>query len=247
MISCAGLTKRFGRHAAVDGVGFELRAGEVCALLGPNGAGKSTLLRLLAGLLPADGGVASVAGHSPHASSAAFRKAIGVVPDNLALLPELTIEEQLAASGPIYGLDRRTTRERAQELLELLDLAGVRRTYAREGSHGMRKKTAIALALLHDPAVLLLDEPFEGLDPASAAALSVLFVTIGKRGTTILFSSHMLALVDRIAGRVVVMRDGRLVSDALTSALPRGAEGLYVDSVGAPGAREIAWLGSRRS
>ena len=247
MISCAGLTKRFGQHAAVDGVGFELRAGEVGALMGPNGAGKSTLLRLLSGLLPADGGVMSVAGCNPHASSTEFRKAIGVVPDNLALLPELTIEEQLAASGPIYGLDRRTTRRRSQELLELLELFDVRRTYAREGSHGMRKKTAIALALLHNPAVLLLDEPFEGVDPASTQALSALFATIGRRGTTILFSSHLLELVDRIANRVVVMRDGKVVCDALTSGLPRGAEGLYFDSVGAPGAREIAWLGSQRS
>ena len=247
MISCSGLTKRFGKHAAVDGVGFELRAGEVCALIGPNGAGKSTLLRLLSGLLTADGGVASVAGHNPFASSSGFRKAIGVVPDNLALLPELTIEEQLEASGPIYGLDRPTTRKRSQELLEILELFDVRRTYARKGSHGMRKKTAIAMALLHNPAVLLLDEPFEGVDPASAAALSALFSAAALRGTTILFSSHLLPLVDRIAGRVVVMRDGRAVCNALRSDLPRGAEGLYFDSVGVPGAREIAWLGFQQS
>jgi ABC-2 type transport system ATP-binding protein len=247
MISYAGLTKRFGRHAAVDGVGFEIRAGEVCALMGPNGAGKSTLLRLLSGLLPADGGVASVAGHNPGAPSTEFRKAIGVVPDNLALLPELTIQEQLAASGQVYGLDRRTTRRRSQDLLELLELFDVRQTYAREGSHGMRKKTAIALALLHNPAVLLLDEPFEGVDPASAETLSTLLAEMGRRGTTILFSSHMLPLVDRIAARIIVMRDGRVARNAVVSDLPGGAAALYFDSLGARPARDIAWLGSHQS
>jgi ABC-2 type transport system ATP-binding protein len=245
MITCAGLTKRFGRQAAVDDVGFELRAGEICALMGPNGAGKSTLLRLLSGLMPADGGVASVAGHDPRASSPAFRRAIGVLPDNLALLPELTIEEQLAASGPLYGLDRSVARRRSWELLEVLDLFDVRQTYAREGSHGMRKKTAIALALLHNPSVLLLDEPFEGIDPASAAMISALFASMAGRGTTVLFSSHTLPVVERIATRVVVMRDGRIARDAPDS--PASAAALYFDCIGATPARDIEWLGSGQS
>lgn len=246
MISCAGLTKRFGQHAAVDGAGFEICEGEVCALIGPNGAGKSTLLRLLSGVLHADGGVASVAGFNPQTGSTAFRKAIGVVPENLALLPELTIEEQLAASGPVYGLDKQTTRRRAQELLEILELVHVRRTYAREGSHGMRKKTAIALALLHNPAVVLLDEPFEGVDPASTEAILSLFATMSRRGTTLLFSSHMLTLMNRIASRVILMRDGTVARDAVASNLPSGVEGLYFDFVGVPAARDVAWLGSQQ-
>lgn len=247
MISCTGLTKRFGKRAAVDGVSFEIGKGEVCALVGPNGAGKSTLLRLLSGLLHADSGAASVAGFDPTTSSAAFRKAIGVMPENLALLPELTIEEQLAASGPVYGLDKATTHQRSQELLEMLDLFHVRRTYAREGSHGMRKKTAIALALLHNPAAVMLDEPFEGIDPASAEAISGLFETMGRRGTAVLFSSHVLPLVNRIAGRIVLMRDGKVARNAPASELERGVEGLYFDLAGAPVSRDLAWLGSRQS
>ena len=247
MISCVGLTKRFGQRAAVDGIGFEVAAGEICALLGPNGAGKSTLLRLLAGLLPADAGTATVAGHDPRAASLAFRQAIGVVPENLALPPELTLEEQLAASGPIYGLDRRTTRQRTHEMLELLDLYEVRRTLTREGSHGMRKKTAIALALLHNPPVLLLDEPFEGVDPASAGTLATLFAAAGRRGTTILFSSHVLPLVDRIAGRIAVMQNGRLVRNEPAAGLPDGAQRLYFEACGTAPAQDLAWLGSRPS
>jgi ABC-2 type transport system ATP-binding protein len=247
MIRCTDLTKRFGRHTAVNAVEFEIQAGEICALMGHNGAGKSTLLRLLAGLLHADSGTASVAGHDPHASSSAFRHSIGVVPDNLALLPELTIQEQLAASGPVYGLDKRTTRERSQELLELLELYEVRKTYVREGSHGMRKKTAIALALLHNPAVLLLDEPFEGVDPASAETLATLFAAMARRGTTVLFSSHLLPHVDRIAQRIIVMRDGAVECNEVVSDSPRGAEALYFDSLGARPGRDIAWLGSRQS
>jgi ABC-2 type transport system ATP-binding protein len=163
-----------------------------------------------------------------------FRQAIGVVPESPALLPELTIEEQPAASGPLYGLDRTTTRQRSQELLELLDLSDVRETYARAGSHGMRKKTAIALALLHNPEVLLLDEPFEGIDPASADRLSALLRSISRRGTTILFSSHLLPIVDRIASRIIILREGRVVCDAVGSRLPRGVEQLYSESIGVP-------------
>jgi ABC-2 type transport system ATP-binding protein len=239
-----GLTKRFGRRVAVDGAGFELAAGEVCALMGPNGAGKSTLIRLLAGLLHPDAGTANVAGHDPSLSSIAFRKSIGVVPDNLALLPELTLEEQLAASGPIYGLDRRTTRERSRHLLEALQLYEVRDTYAREGSHGMRKKTAIALALLHNPPVLLLDEPFEGVDPTSSDTLAALLAEAARRGTTVLFSSHALPAVQRIAGHFLVMHDGRILRN--TSSCD-GAESLYFEAIGASPQRDLPWLGSRPS
>ncbi len=244
MIRCTNLTKRFGARAAVDGVTLEVRAGEVCALLGPNGAGKSTLLRMLAGLLDPDGGSASVAGYDCRASSIALRRSIGVVPDNLALLPELTIEEQLMASARVYGLDRRMARERAHDLLELLELSAVRRTLARDGSHGMRKKTAIALALLHNPGAVMLDEPFEGVDPASAESLAGLFAAMARRGAAVLFSSHMLDLVDRIATQVVVLRDGRVVRNEAASPTKRAAA-LYFDAIGSQPERDIAWLVSR--
>lgn len=247
MISCSSLTRRFHNLTAVDQISFEIPPGEICSILGPNGAGKSTLIRMLCGLLEPDAGTVRIAGYDPRKQPRELRSVIGVVPDNLALLPELTIEEQLAMSGPIYGLDRRTTHARSEELLRLLGMWETRRTFARDGSHGMRKKTALAMALLHNPRVLILDEPFEGIDPASAETIRLLLKAISGRGITILLTSHILSLVDRISDRVMLIRDGRLVWNSPTSELPHTAETLYFDLVETPAFGDLEWLQSRQS
>jgi ABC-2 type transport system ATP-binding protein len=201
LISCIGITKRFGSRVAVDGVSLAVDPGEVCALMGPNGAGKSTLLRILCGLLPADAGEIRKPG----------KRHIGVVPDDLALLPELSIEEQVSMCGPIYGIDLRVTRERTHDLLRKLGLYDVRRTYARECSYGMRKKTALAMALLHGPDVLLLDEPFEGVDQESTEAGVAMLREAKDCGAAVLITTHISPLIDKLGARVLTMRQGKLV------------------------------------
>jgi ABC-2 type transport system ATP-binding protein len=237
------VSKRFAERTVLDQVSFEVQAGELCALLGPNGAGKSTLLRILTGLLPPDAGEAVVGGLPVAGSPAELRRKIGVVPENLALFPELTIEEHLYMSGPIYGLDKHTTRERSKQLLQTLGIYETRHTFAKECSHGMRKKTALAMALLHNPPVLFLDEPFEGVDPVSSETLRQLLESMASRGITVLLTSHILSLVDRVAQRLMLLREGKLVWNSLVSELPGGsAETLYFDLVETPATEELPWL-----
>jgi len=237
------VSKHFGERTVLDQVSFEVQAGELCALLGPNGAGKSTLLRILTGLLPPDAGEAVVGGLPVAGSPAELRRKIGVVPENLALFPELTIEEHLSMSGPIYGLDKQTTRERSEQLLQTLGIYETRHTFAKECSHGMRKKTALAMALLHNPPVLFLDEPFEGVDPVSSETLRHLLESMASRGITVLLTSHILSLVDRVAQRLMLLREGKLVWNSLVSELPGGsAETLYFDLVETPATEELPWL-----
>ncbi|MGC4055125.1 MAG: ABC transporter ATP-binding protein [Paludibaculum sp.] len=247
-IQCRRVTRRFGALTAVDDVSLDVPAGEICSILGPNGAGKSTFLRLLCGLARPDAGEISVAGFDPAdpATRLQFRRRIGVVPENLALLPELTIEEHLRLTGPIYGLDKATSRTRSEELLQALALSAKRHTYARECSHGMRKKTALAIALLHNPSVLMLDEPFEGVDPVSVETIRRLLEAAASRGVTILLTSHILSLVDRISSRIVLLRDGRILHDAPASAMTHAnVEELYFELVEQPSAPELSWLDSR--
>ncbi|MBC7924987.1 MAG: ABC transporter ATP-binding protein [Bryobacteraceae bacterium] len=245
VIHCEKLTKHFGSHQAVNDVSFSVGRGEICAVLGPNGAGKSTLIRLLTGLLRPDAGTATIAGWNVSARSLQLRRLIGVVPENLALPPELTIEEHLQLTGPIYGIDDAETRVRSGQILQLLDLADKGKTLAREGSHGMRKKTALAMALLHNPSVLILDEPFEGIDPASSESIRVLLKTISERGITVLFTSHILPLVDRLATHLILIRAGEVVHDSPASHLTRTAEQLYFELVEAPAVIDLEWLHSR--
>jgi ABC-2 type transport system ATP-binding protein len=249
-ILCQNITKRFRALTAVAGVTFSVAQGEICAILGPNGAGKSTLIRMLCGLTLPDEGELSVLGHDPRSAKErlAFRRLIGVVPENLGLLSELTIEEHLAMSGPIYGLDRRTTRHRSGELLDFLALSDRRKTYARECSHGMRKKTALAMALLHNPPVLMLDEPFEGVDPASAETIRLLLQAAANRGITVLLTSHILSLVDRISHRLFFLREGHVVLDSPIAELKHDtAEQAYFELVEPPVFRDLEWLHSRPS
>jgi ABC-2 type transport system ATP-binding protein len=247
MIVCEGLTKRFGYLAAVEGVGFAVARGQICALLGPNGAGKSTLVKLLCGLLPADGGSATVAGISTAANSRELLRRIGVVPETLALFSELTIEEHLAMSGPIYGLDHATTRSRSKQLLEVLGIYESRGTFAKDCSHGMRKKTALAMALLHNPSVLFLDEPFEGIDPVSAETIRLQLRWAAERGITVLLTSHILSLVEGVADRLMLLRKGRLVFNAELSEIKSDIQALYFELAEAPATEPLSWLHSQPS
>jgi ABC-2 type transport system ATP-binding protein len=240
MISCRSLTMTYGTFRALDGLNLDVPAGEICALLGPNGAGKSTALKLLAGLQAPTSGSVTVAGLSPKDA----KQTIGVMPENLGLFEDLTVEEHLLLTADIYGAPK----ARIVQLLRVLSLEKGRATFAKQCSHGMRKKTSFAMALLHNPQVLLLDEPFEAVDPVSARMMFELLQDAAHhRGVTVFLTSHILSIVERLADRFALIRGGKLVHTA-TADLPAGKlEELYFEIVEAPVSERLAWLGSARS
>jgi ABC-2 type transport system ATP-binding protein len=231
LISCKHLTRRFGDFVAVDDITFEVPKGSIQALLGPNGAGKSTTLKMLCGLLPPSSGQAAVCGHEVISGELGLKRNIGVLPEGLGLFDDLTIEEHLLLTGSVYGVSREETFERTEKLLGALDLNHGRRKFARACSFGMRKKTALAMALLPDPPVLLLDEPFETVDPVAAIAIRELLAERAERGTTILISSHMLSVVERVAAHFMIMRAGKIVWQSPASAMTASLEKVYLQQV----------------
>jgi ABC-2 type transport system ATP-binding protein len=247
MISCSHLTRRFDKHAAVDDISFEVANGAICAFLGANGAGKSTTLKMLAGLLVPTSGSVTVAGCDAVKRSLELKRRIGVLPENLGLFDDLTVEEHLHMTGPIYGLSRAETRSRTDQLLRALSLQHGRNTFASRCSHGMRKKTALAMALLPNPQVLLLDEPFEAIDPVTSKAIHDVMANVSKRGVTVFFTSHILSVVERLATQVVMIRSGKIVWDSPIEKLPQSLEDHYFDLAETPVIEPLAWLGVRQS
>jgi len=247
MISCRGLTKRFGGLTAVDGLTLDVPKGSICAFLGPNGAGKSTTVKMLTGLMPPTSGEATVCGLNVVAEPLAVKRRIGVLPEDLGLFDDLTVEEHLRLTGQIYGLDGEATRTRSAQLLRALSLTEGRHTFAGYCSHGMRKKTAFAMALLPNPAAVFLDEPFEAIDPVTSRIMRDLLVTMAARGVTVFLTSHILSVVERIAGQFVIIRGGKTVWDSSAGALPRPLEELYFDLAESPAMEQLEWLGSARS
>lgn len=245
MISCRGLTKAFGEFRAVSAASFEVRAGSVCALLGPNGAGKSTVVKMLTGLLRPSAGAAEVCGLA--IENRALKRIVGVLPESLALFDALTIGEHLELAGAVYKLNLPETRLRANQLLRVLRLEHGRDTFIHQCSYGMKKKTALAMALLPNPHALFLDEPFEGLDPITAETIRIQLRAIAQRGVTILLTSHILSLVDRVADKIVLINRGNVVLDADTADLPKALEELYFEHVERAPAEDLEWLGSAAS
>jgi ABC-2 type transport system ATP-binding protein len=247
LIRCYKIGKRYGDFAALRDVSFEVEPGRICALLGQNGAGKSTLLKILSGLIAPTDGKAWVAGHDVTGDTVELKRCLGVVPETLALFDELTIEEHLHLSGPIYGLTRPQTAERSTQLLRVLGLNDTRDTFIKECSHGMRKKTALAAALLHNPGVVLLDEPFEGVDPVTADSIHHQLKTMAARGITVLLSSHILSMVDKIADQIVILRRGELAWDSDSGEVPGTLESLYFELAETAVIEDLPWLGSQQS
>lgn len=231
---------RYGSFCALDNLNLEVPGGEICALLGPNGAGKSTTLKLLAGLQQPTSGTATVAGQNPQDA----KQLVGVMPENLGLFDDLTVEEHLILTAEIYSAPR----DRITQLLRVLSLEKGRHTFAAQCSHGMRKKTSFAMALLHNPRVLLLDEPFEAVDPVSARMMFELLQEAARhRGITVLLTSHILSIVERLADRFALIRGGKLIHSA-TADQPAGElEKQYFELVEPPISEKLEWLGSARS
>jgi len=210
MIEAAGLTKYYGEFAAIDNVSFRIDSGEVVAFLGPNGAGKSTSMKLLTGYLSATKGIAKIAGHDMATDRIAGAKKLGYLPENGPLYPDMTPRSLLRFFGEARGMSRRTLKERIAAVVELCALKSVYGKPIGKLSKGFRQRVGMAQAMLHEPEVLILDEPTAGLDPNQIHGVREMLRRIGKE-KTILLSTHILQEVEAVASRVLFIDEGRLV------------------------------------
>jgi ABC-2 type transport system ATP-binding protein len=246
MIRCANITKSFSHLTAVNNITLDIPRG-VCALLGPNGAGKSTLLKILTTLLPPDQGEVFIDNLDIQKDPLAVRRIIGVMPEDLGLFDSLSIAEHLELSGPIYGLSAAETRSRSEQLLRVLGLTRSQSTFLSRCSHGMRKKTSLALALLHNPRVVFLDEPFEGIDPTTADTIRDLLAGVARRGVTVFFTSHILRIVQSLATRTVMIRSGSVVWDSAATPDVRPLDEIYSSFFEPSPTEDVDWLRSPSS
>jgi ABC-2 type transport system ATP-binding protein len=244
-----GLHKVFGDYAAVDHVNLTVAPGSLYGLVGPNGAGKTTALSMAVGLQRPDDGYARIFGVDIWREPAKAKALLGVLPDGLAMPEQLTGRELLNYLGQVRGLDSTSAAERAGELLAVMELDGdVERTLIIDYSTGMRKKIGLATALLHGPKLLVLDEPFEAVDPVSAATLKRILRRFVRGGGSVLLSSHVMALVEEMCDTVAVMAKGKVLAEGpLEQVRGQGTlEETFVKLVGARvgGGEGLSWLGS---
>ncbi|WEU40465.1 MAG: ABC transporter ATP-binding protein [Candidatus Odinarchaeum yellowstonii] len=207
------LTKIFNGKIAVDQNSYEIEEGAIFGLLGPNGAGKTTTIRLLAGVLKPSSGDAEIYGFRLSRDVNAIRSIVGVLPENRALYDRLTAQENLEFYGRLYGLKPPALNERVENLLSFLGLQDVKDTFVGKFSMGMRQKVALARSLIHQPKLLLLDEPTSNLDPVMSAKLKEYIKELSEKlGTTILISSHHLAEIESICSKIAIINNGRVIS-----------------------------------
>ena len=221
-IEVRALRKSFGTKEAVSGINLEIAAGSLAGLVGPNGAGKTTSLSMMTGLLRPDSGQILINGLDVWADPRAAKAVIGVVPDQARLFERLSGAEVLEYAGRLRGLPAAEARSRAAQLLDVLDLAGDAKRLVADYSTGMRKKAALGCALIHNPSVLFLDEPLEGVDPVSADAIRRLLTSFVGSGSTVLFSSHVMELVEQVCDHVSIISQGRIVATGTSRMPPTG-------------------------
>ncbi len=211
-LSIQGLRKQFGGKTAVDSLDLEIPAGQFHALLGPNGAGKTTTLRIVAGLLKADSGSVSVFGHEVNIDATAAKQIMAFLPDDPLLYGKLNALEYLEFVAGLWQIDATLAASRAEDLLKWLDLWDHASEYAEGYSRGMRQKLALAGALIHEPKLLILDEPLTGLDAHAAKSVKDMLVDYVKRGNTVVLTTHILEIAERLAERISIIQKGRIVA-----------------------------------
>jgi ABC-2 type transport system ATP-binding protein len=247
-----GLTKAFRQKTAVDNLSFRVARGRFFGFLGPNGAGKSTTIKMLTGLLRPSAGDALIEGVRLSEDILAIKRKIGVLPEELPLYERLTGEEYLHFAGRMYGLSRAETRRRTDELLEFLTLSEDRGRLLVDYSQGMKKKVALAAALIHNPRVVFLDEPLNGIDPISGRVVTDLLSRMAQKGVTLFFTSHVLHVVERLCDEVAIIDRGRIVAQGSLDeireqrAVGRDAslEDVFLKLVAADVTREdLSWIG----
>lgn len=231
MIEVQNLVKRFGENAAVDGVTFTIRPGEVVGYLGPNGAGKSTTVKTIVGTLTPTEGQIRVCGHDVAAEPLEAKRKIGYVPESAALYNSLTPHEYLSLMAELHEVEPGLARDRIRQLLEKFSLLEAADRQIDSFSKGMRQKVLLIGALIHDPEVVLFDEPLNGLDVNAALIVRTLIADLAARGRTILYCSHILDVVERMCARVIVIDRGRIVADDATERLLQGSEEGTLESV----------------
>jgi ABC-2 type transport system ATP-binding protein len=213
VLSCHGLRKRFGDRLAVDDVGFEIRRGETYGLLGPNGAGKTTTISMICGILAADAGEVQIAGCRVDPGTTDAKGAIGFVPQDLAIYPDLSARENLTFFGRLYGLRGSPLRERIAEVLAIIDLADRADERTERFSGGMKRRLNIGIGLLHQPRLLVLDEPTVGVDPQSRNAILASVEALSAAGMGILYTTHYMEEAERLCDRVGVIDEGRIIAE----------------------------------
>jgi ABC-2 type transport system ATP-binding protein len=212
LIETRNLVKRYGDKAAVNDVSFEVYGGEIFGFLGPNGAGKTTTIKMIVGLLQPTSGNVRVAGYDVQTQPLQAKAACGYVPDTPNLYPKLSGRELLRFVGDLYEMDRQQNERRMEELMRLFDLEAAGDDTIDSYSHGMQQKTALAAALVHDPKVLVLDEPTVGLDPRSARLIKDMLRQIANRGAAIFLSTHILEIAERMCDRIGIINRGELIA-----------------------------------
>ena len=212
MFEVRTLTKRYSGIPVVDSVSFSIHPGEILGYLGPNGAGKSTTVKVIIGLLEASSGEILFHGRNVHADLKAFQRHIGYVPEEAHLYPHLSGREYLQLVGRLRGIERRLLEPKIDELLRLVSLWEDRHSSLASYSKGMRQKILLLAALIHDPELLILDEPFSGLDVNAALVLRSLLGSLARRGKMVLYSSHMLEVVEKVCRNVLILHKGRVVA-----------------------------------
>ena len=232
-LSVRALTKKFGAKTAVDALDLDIRAGELYALLGPNGAGKTTTLRMVTGLLKPDSGSIHVFGADVINDPIAAKRQLAWLPDEPALYDKLTAWEYLEFIAGLWGVDAKTAAPRAEELLKFLGLWDNRDERTEGFSRGMKQKTALAGALIHDPKLLMLDEPLTGLDAAASRLVKDLIRERVAAGAAVILTTHILEVAERMADRIGIIKDGKLLTEGSLGELQgfAGAQGQSLEDV----------------
>lgn len=241
-----GLVRKFNKTVAVDQVDLNIQPGEFYGLLGQNGAGKTTTIKCIVGLLRPTAGTAGIGEHDTWESPLEVKARIGVLPEEFNLYERLTGAELLDFTAAMHGLERNEALKRRNELLEMLDLVGAGSKLIGDYSRGMRKKIALGAAIIHRPPVLFLDEPFEGVDAVSARLIRNLLQQAASGGTTVVFSSHEMHLVEKLCTRIGIMVDGRLTIEETPEGLCRltgkqNVEDAFIAAVGGDDVGQLSW------
>src|SRR5215472_15219773 len=221
MISLSQLTKRFGAQIAVNALSFEIPAGQIVGFLGPNGAGKSTTLKMLTGMLEPTDGSATICGFDLRQAPMEVKRRVGFVPESGAVFESLTGLEYLQMVAALYNISEDAALARITQFIAFFDLSFETLTDKLLGAYskGMRRKVVITAALLHNPPVVFFDEPLDGLDANAAVGFKALIQTLAREGKTIIYSSHILDVVERVCDRVIIIDKGRLLLDGAPEAL----------------------------
>ena len=249
-IGIRALQKTFGEVTAVDGLDLRVEAGAFFGFLEPNGAGKSTTIKILTGMVLPTSGNAAILGHDVVDDAVAAKQITGVVSEDGALFERLTGAEYLEFVGRMYGMERPTIRERSDELLDLMGLANDRAKLIVDYSHGMRKKLSFAASLIHNPKVIFLDEPFEGIDAVTSRLIKSILDQLRQVGVTIFLTSHILEIVEKLCSDIAIINHGRVVArgtlDELRTRVGGGGslEELFLDLVGRGAGEDhrLSWL-----